>query len=282
MTTVDPSPMRLPALFAAALVAAVLGGCDALAPVRPPPGAALPTLDSAAFRRAETLIAFFEHGEPVKRFEAVYRHDDGRGYTVGWLGFTTSSGSAAEVVRRYAARAPTVAVGAPLRAFGPVLDRLARTHDGDISALAAFPDAWRTASADTAFQRAQDDVARAWYFRPAQQQAAFLAGTGPPVSPLALATLYDIVVQHGDGPEPDGFSAVLNRAGPRGADERAWLARLNAARRATLLAPANAATRDAWRPTVWRSDTWQQLAARDARLNAPVRITGAWFDLTIP
>ena len=213
MTTVDPSPMRLPALFAAALVAAVLGGCDALAPVRPPPGAALPTLDSAAFRRAETLIAFFEHGELVKRFEAVYRHDDGRGYTVGWLGFTTSSGSAAEVVRRYAARAPTAAVGAPLRAFGPALDRLARTHDGDISALAAFPDAWRTASADTAFQRAQDDVARAWYFRPAQQQAAFLAGTGPPVSPLALATLYDIVVQHGPGPE-DHFQ-LLDAQGVR-------------------------------------------------------------------
>ncbi len=273
---------RAALLLLLVILGASMGGCDAMAPVPVPPADALPTLDSAAFRRAETLIAFFEHGQPVKRFDAVYRHDDGRGYTLGWLGFTTASGSAAEVVRRYAARAPTAAVGAPLRALLPTLDRLKQTHDGDISGLTALPDAWRAASADTAFQRAQDDVARAWYFRPAQQQAAFLATSGPALSPLALAVLYDIVVQHGDGPEPDGFSALLQRAGPRGTDERAWLARLNAARRATLLNPANAATRAAWRETVWRPDTWQQLAERETRLDRPVRVTGAWFDLTIP
>ena len=257
--------------------------CDIVAPREALPPPALPTLDSAAFRRAETLIAFFEHGTPAKRFDAVYRHDDGRGYTLGWLGFTTASGSAAEVVRRYAVRAPDAPAGAALRALAPTLDRLARDHSGDVSALGALPDAWRAASADTAFQRAQDDVARAWYFAAAQAQAAHLAAAGQqPVSPLGLAVLYDIVVQHGDGHDPDGFSAILHRAGPRGTDERDWLTRLNAARRATLAHAHGEATRTAWRETVWRADTWRQLAAGAARLDVPVRITGAWFDVTIP
>lgn len=269
--------------FVFVLAALAAAACDVVAPREALPPAILPTLDSAAFRRAETLIAFFEHGQPVKRFDAVYRHDDGRGYTLGWLGFTTASGSAAEVVRRYAARAPDAPAGAALRALGPTLDRLARDHSGDVSALVGLPDAWRAASGDTAFQRAQDDVARAWYFRAAQTQAVHLAAPGlPPVSALGLAVLYDIVVQHGDGHDADGFSAILQRAGPRGADERAWLTRLNAARRATLEHAHGEATRAAWRESVWRADTWQQLTDGGARLDTPVRITGAWFDVTIP
>jgi len=270
-------PMRRALLLLALSAAAPVGvGCDGFAPPGEAPVPSLAPLDTAVLRRAETLVAFFEHAEPVKRFGAVYENRDGRGYTLGWLGFTTASGSAAEVVRRYAARR----AGTPLAAFLPELDRLRATFSGDVSRLAGLPAAWRAAAPDTAFQHAQDAVARAWYLAPAEVHAARLGLA----LPLTRAVLYDTAVQHGDGPEPDGLGAILARTGPRntGEAEAAWLARFLAARRATLLAPANPVTADAWRPTVWRVDAWSQLLDAGAlQMAPPLHLTGAWFDLTV-
>lgn len=265
--------MRL--LFAAACAAALLGGCDDLAPPNRPTVTLTP-LDSATLRRTETLVAFFEHAEPVKRFDAVYENRDGRGYTLGWLGFTTASGSAAEVVRRYTARRP----GNALAAYQSELDRLRQTFSGDVGGLSGLPAAWRAAAPDTAFQHAQDAVARAWYLAPADAHAARLGLA----LPLTRAVLYDTAVQHGDGPDADGLGAILVRTGPKSdaETETAWLARFLDARRATLLNPANAVTANAWRTTVWRVDTWRQLLDAGAvQMQPPLRLTGSWFDLTI-
>lgn len=262
-------------LLAAACAAALLGGCDDRAPTNPP-AVARPPLDTATLRRAETLVAFFEHAEPVKRFDAVYENHDGRGYTLGWLGFTTASGSAAEVVRRYTVRRP----GNALSTFQPELDRLRQTFSGDVSGLAGLPAAWRAAAPDTAFRHAQDDVARAWYLAPADDHAARLGLA----LPLTRAVLYDTAVQHGDGPDADGLGAILVRTGPKtdGETEAAWLSRFLDARRSTLLNPSNPATVAAWRTTVWRVDAWRQLLDANAlQMQPPLRISGAWFDLTI-
>lgn len=265
--------MRL--FFAAMCAAALLSGCDTLVPTNPP-AATLAPLDSATLRRTETLVTFFEHAEPVKRFDAVYENHDGRGYTLGWLGFTTASGSAAEVVRRYTARRP----GNALAVFQPELDRLRQTFSGDVSRLAGLPDAWRAAAPDTAFQNAQDAVARAWYLAPADVHAARLGLA----LPLTRAVLYDTAVQHGDGADADGLGAILARTGPQTdtETEAAWLARFLDARRATLLNPSNPATVAAWRTTVWRADAWRQLLdAGTVQMQPPLRITGVWFDLSI-
>jgi chitosanase len=125
-------------------------------------------------------------------------------------------------------------------------------------------------------------VARAWYYEPAQRYAARLGAT----TPLALALLYDTAIQHGDGHDADGLAAILKRAGPSpsdGANEADWLARFVAARRATLLDPANAATRATWRESVWRVDVWQQLFdAGRFDLGEGMRVRGSWFDFRIP
>ncbi len=238
----------------------------------------LPHLTPEQQRRVEALVSFFEHSTLDKQYAYCYALGDGRGYTLGWIGFTTSSGSAAEVVRRYRQTREL----APIVRYLPELDRLKQGFQGDVSGLDGFPEAWKQAAADPQFQAAQDQVARDWYYAPAQRYGAQL-GTQ---TPLALALLYDTAIQHGDGHDADGLSAILGRTGVppiRGTDETVWLHRFVAARRATLLEPSNAATRAAWRESVWRVEVWQQiLDAERYQLGPDIRVTGSWFDFRLP
>ncbi len=238
----------------------------------------LPHFSPDQQRRVEALVSFFEHSTLDKQYAYWYALGDGRGFTLGWIGFTTSSGSAAEVVRRYKQTREL----APIVDYLPELDRLKQGFQGDVSGLAGLPEAWAQAAADPQFQQAQDAVARDWYYAPAQRYAAQL-GTK---TPLALALLYDTAIQHGDGYDADGLSAIIARAGTtpaRGADEADWLRRFVAARRATLMNPANAATRSTWRESVWRVEVWQQIVDDERyNLGSGVRVSGAWFDFRLP
>ena len=151
-----------------------------------------------------------------------------------------------------------------------------------MSGLDGLPEAWKQAAADPLFRQAQDQVARDWYYAPAQRYAAQLGVT----TPLALALLYDTAIQHGDGHDADGLSAILARTGgtpARGADEADWLQRFVDARRRTLMNPANGATRAAWRESVWRVEVWQQvLDAERYNLGPDIRVSGSWFDFRLP
>ncbi len=238
----------------------------------------VPHLSPDQQRRTEALVSFFEHSTLEKQYSYWYALGDGRGYTLGWIGFTTSSGSAAEVIRRY----KEVRELAPIVRYLPELDRLKQGFQGDVSGLDGLPEAWAQAAADPLFQQAQDEVARDWYYAPAQRYAAQLGTT----TPLALALLYDTAIQHGDGHDADGLSAILGRAGEipaRGAEETDWLHRFVDARRRTLMNPSNVATRAAWRESVWRVEVWQQiLDAERYQLGSGIRIAGSWFDFRLP
>jgi chitosanase len=252
--------------------------CDALAPLDQTPAGALPDLTTEQQARAEALISFFEHSTLDKQYDATYALGDGRGYTVGWIGFTTSSGSAAEVVRRYVQTRHL----APIGRYLAELDRLKQGFQGDVSGLDGFPEAWKQAAADPEFRAAQDAVARDWYYAPAQRYAQAHGVR----SALGLALLYDTAIQHGDGYDADGLQAILKRAGAApsdGASEADWLNRFVDARRQTLLEPANRTTRDTWRESVWRAEVWQQIVDSGAYdLGAGVRISGHWFDFRLP
>jgi hypothetical protein len=93
-----------------ALGCVLLAACDSLAvDAAPIP----PHFTPEQQTRVEALISFFEHSTLDKQYAYSYALGDGRGYTLGWIGFTTSSGSAAEVVRRYAGARPL----APIPSF---------------------------------------------------------------------------------------------------------------------------------------------------------------------
>src|SRR4030095_14728228 len=78
---------------------------------------------------------------------------------------------------------------------------------------------------------------------------------------LARAVLYDTIIQHGDGEDPDGLPALIARTekevggSPKtGVDEQLWLSTFLKLRRSTLANASDPATREAWAESVSRVD----------------------------
>ena len=121
------------------------------------------TLTPAQRRVADQLVAIFENGTTEPRYDYVEDLVDGRGYTCGKIGFTTSSTEVRDVVEAYAARRPAT----PLAPYLPRLRALAATGDGAVTGLSGFPGAWAGAASDPSFRQVQDTLADRFTYEPA-------------------------------------------------------------------------------------------------------------------
>ncbi|KAI9244998.1 lysozyme-like domain-containing protein [Helicostylum pulchrum] len=123
---------------------------------------------------AELITNVFENGNTKMGYAAVEKLGDCRGYTSGYIGFTTGTNDAYAVVKEYVKRVPK----STLRAYLPELKRLSNFLFGDpkrddTSKLKGFPNAWKTATCkDPVFIRTQLDVGEAMYMKPALKYAA--------------------------------------------------------------------------------------------------------------
>lgn len=262
-----------------------------ISPALPPrsqrPEAAAASLSGPARRRAEALTSLFENGTITLQYGYAERLDDGRGVTAGRAGFTTGTDDALAVIERYTAQAPKN----PLAKYLPKLRALAALADddpkrGSTSGLQGYEAAWRQAAKDPAFRAAQDAEVEATYFGPSQRLADGLALR----TPLARAQLYDAIIQHGDGDDPDGLPALIARANTAaggspatGVDEQAWLRRFLAERRRTLAHAHDPATRREWAQSVDRVGVFEDLVAAGAwALDRPLEIKHGDFAAAIP
>ncbi|KAK9764093.1 hypothetical protein K7432_008702 [Basidiobolus ranarum] len=150
-----------------------------------------------------TITNVFEYGTTVYDFETCVDLNDGRGYTCGFVGFTTGTGDAFTVVNRYLQVNPN----GELKAYYTPLKDLADPRECggpevDPKKLNGFPEAWgRTACVDPRFRRVQESVVNELYFEPAMK----LAEAYKIFSPLGKSIFYDTAVQHGYEKE-DGIS----------------------------------------------------------------------------
>ncbi len=285
--------MRLPSLFtgttarvvalaavaAAAVATAALVGGPATGPAARVPAASRSAaphgLTPDQRRRADELISVFENSTTDIRYDYADNLGDGRGVTAGRAGFTTADGDALEVVRRYTEEAP----GNPLARFVPTLRRLAGAGSDDTGALpeGAYVAAWHASAADPRFRRVQDRVCDRLYFEPAMR----LADRTGLRTALARAEVYDAIVQHGGGEDPDGLPALIRRARAaaggdpaHGVDERRWLGAFLARRLADLRHPANESTRREWSESADRVNAVRRIAATgDYDLSGPITVT---------
>ena len=238
-----------------------------------------PPLTAQQRRIADELVSEFENSTLTPQYCYLAALGDGRGYTAGRDGFTSATGDLLEVVDRYDA----LASGNALEPFVPRLRRLAAAGSPSLRGLDGFPAAWRTTCRDAALRRAQDEVDDLEYFDPA---VALWHRVGLR-TPLALAALYDAMIQHGDGGDPDGVPALVRRTAARvgsvsAAGERRWLLAFLAVRRADLLHPADAATQAGWTQSVDRVDVWAYLVrTRQWQLHAPVRVATSDYRLRL-
>lgn len=207
---------------------------------------------------ADQVISIFENDTPEIQYNYIEYLGDGRGYTAGRGGFTSATGDMLEVVERYTEIEPNN----PLAPYLPNLKALSAEESDSIEGLSGLPAAWKQSSEDKTFLQVQDDVVDDDYYLPALKLARQLGVR----EPLTLLNLYDAIIQHGEGDDPDGLPALIKKASnqvggtPReGVNEHEWLGAFMAARRATLLHPDDEDTQDEWSESVGRVDALYQL-----------------------
>ena len=232
-------------------------------------------------RRAEALTSLFENSTTEIQYAYVEDIHDGRGFTAGRAGFTTATGDALEVIELYTMRVPQN----PLAKYLPRLRVLAKVESGSVVGLDGFAAAWTSAARDSAFRTAQDDVEDRLYFIPAMKRADTLHLA----TPLARAELYDAIIQHGEGDDPDGLPALLARTAKSvsgtpatGVDEKKWLDAFFTVRRADLAHASDASTRAAWAESVSRVDAVRAIATTgNYDLHGPIVVHSGDVDGTI-
>jgi len=218
----------------------------------------------------------------VIQYAYIERLDDGRGYTAGRAGFTTATGDLLEVVERYSVDVPEN----ELAGYLPRLRELAAEQSAEINGLEGLPEAWERAAADPRFRAVQDEVVDEFYYQPAVVRWRELGLE----TALSLTAMYDAVIQHGEGDDPDGLPAMIDRAVERaggspssGVDEAAWLSAFLDIRRATLENATDPETRILWAQSLDRVDVHRDLLDDgNFALNGPIVIDTPNHSATIP
>lgn len=245
--------------------------------------ASLTSITADQKRRIEVLTTVFENSRAEFQYGYIEDLHDGRGYTAGRIGFCTGTGDLLEVVERYTALQP----GNPLAAYLPELRRLATSASDRTSGLPGFERNWKRAATDPSFRTSQDEEVEQSYFLPALEVAKSVGAE----TALSKGFLYDTLVQHGNGDDPDGLPALLLRAEhaaggtPKsGVTEQIWLSTLMDQRLSTLLNATDPDTRAAWAESVDRVHAYRSiLISGNWNLDGPihVRVYGD-FDGWIP
>ena len=150
----------------------------------------------------------------------------------------------------------------PLAPYAPALRELSAREDGSTEGLDGLSDAWQATCDDPRQRAAQDAVVDELYYLPSVRRWRALGLKRA----LSLAAIYDAMIQHGEGTDPDGAPAMLRargsgRAGRRGlaSPNRAFLRAFLAVRRATLRRASNPDTRKVWAESVSRVDVFSYL-----------------------
>jgi chitosanase len=150
---------------------------------------------------AEKINSLFENDNTSPSYDYCENLDDGRGFTFGKIGFTTANGDGYDLIKAYCAANPNSA----LKQYLPTLKELANDENDDTDNLQGFEQAWANEAMQTA--GTQDALAYETYGKPAIDYCNTLGLT----SNMAIACLYDAIVQHGDGDDDDSLGALLER-----------------------------------------------------------------------
>ncbi len=231
---------------------------------------------------ADQIISVFENNTPVIQYGYAENLHDGRGITAGRAGFTSATGDMLEVIERYTVAVPDN----PLAVYLPRLRELAEDEDGSTQGLEGLEEIWQERANHEVFRHVQDEVVDQYYYDPATAHAEFLGVS----LPLTLLNFYDAAIQHGDGNDPDGLPAMINRTTSKvggtpknGIDEKLWLREFMSIRHSVLLNPNNQETQEEWSQSVGRVDTLIELYESGNILLTPPIVVDTWGDIfTIP
>jgi chitosanase len=149
----------------------------------------------------EKINSLFENNTIEAQYDYIENLDDGRGFTFGKIGFTTANGDGYDLINAYCKSNPS----SQLAQYLPTLKQLAENEDESTNNLLGFEEIWKKEATQT--QIWQDKIAFDTYGKPALHYCELLSLK----SNMAIAFLYDTIVQHGDGEDDDSISALIRR-----------------------------------------------------------------------
>jgi len=207
----------------------------------------------AALGKSYRITNYFEQGAFEPNFGAWEALDDGRGITAGFAGFCQyepggkQPGDLFSVCSRFC--------------------QLEQLADGNewarwVNDKAHFQ---QLAKDSHNLRQAQLDIAKQLYGDPALQHAESLHLS----LPVGVAVVYDTLIQHGDGDDPDSFEGILRRLRIQRRQfncEDVFLLAFLDERREVLLNPANRETAKDWRESVSRVDALKLLVRQFPQL----------------
>jgi chitosanase len=134
-----------------------------------------------------------------------------------------------------------------LEKYLPELKRVADAQSAETSGLRGFVKDYRSECKAKAFELAQDSLVDDMYKKPARDYLKKLHLK----TALSYLIIYDTIIQHGDGDDPDSLSGILGRMKPAG-DEESFLYSFLEEREQVLLHAMDPATRVEWKKSVDR------------------------------
>lgn len=229
----------------------------------------------------------FPSGTPSFQYGFIKNLHDGRGYTAGRVGFCTGTGDLLEVVEEFSKAKPSNL----LVQYLPELRRLAAQGSADVSRLRGFVKDWQASARDLEFRKAQDAAVDRIYYSPAMEVAQKIGVN----LPIGKAILYDTIIMHGGGTDPDSLQALVQRTLARGCilskesskkcvSEKTWLRYFLEERRRDMENPHNHATQAEWSQNLARPEIFMDWL-RDGRydqLDRPMHLKNYYFEGTIP
>ncbi|MCD9023118.1 chitosanase [Cohnella silvisoli] len=240
-------------------------------------------LDAEYKARAEAITSVFENGTTELQYGYAENLNDGRGITSGRAGFTTGTGDAYVVVKRFTDLVPEN----PLAQYLSELERLnTASQKDDVSGLSGYIEAWRSLGNDSTFRQVQNDVVDEMYYGPSQ---VFADNLGLNLN-LSRGQLYDAIIQHGSSADySDSLPALINWTNERmggtpasGVDEKDWMNAFLDVRRADLENAVDPATREEWKKSVGRVDVYKSIVADgNWDLNGPITINTPEWQVTV-
>lgn len=167
-------------------------------------------------QKIDMLVSMGENDNTVLDYGSCADIGDGRGFTIGQVGFCTGTGDFIVVAACYDDRKPGNALSKYWKALAAINDAFASTgqNQADTSGLTALGDFCgdvATAAKDPLFVQCQDDVGDAFYMASALQHAQDRGFEGL----LTLGFLYDTELNFGEGDESNGLggtATVMKRA----------------------------------------------------------------------
>jgi chitosanase len=215
----------------------------------------------------QKINSLFENDNINPNYAYIEYLPDGRGFTFGKVGFTTATGDGFDIIREYTDSVKD----SKLVYYLDELKKLAKKNSDDTTGLIGFADAWRNEAEKTKYF--QDKVAFELYGKPALDYCNLLGLK----STLALAIIYDAIVQHGDGKDDDGirriFKCTIKEVGgsPSGRThkdkkcdempdaENIFLATFLEERKLILENANNKDSREEWEKSAGRVDVFKEL-----------------------